>query len=160
MLTRAQKRLVRYSFTFIGLYLYTNLLGWLRDLKSVEANLSQMIKNNKNLKVDSKKTESQYHTTKKAVNILKGCVDALSNYILVERSKDTKEIVRHSVYEFLAKLDSIDLVDTFNKRNPKIFDTVFEGLRDSEVSIRRTCLSIIHSLLENVKSKEVVAILG
>lgn len=58
-LSSSSQRLVRYSFTYVGLYLYKCLLGQTKDLSSLRHQLDTKRKNELKLKQDDSQTSDQ-----------------------------------------------------------------------------------------------------
>ena len=54
--TTSSQRLVRYGFTFVGLYLYKCLLAQIKDLTSLKSQLDTKRKNELKLKQDDTQT--------------------------------------------------------------------------------------------------------
>ena len=58
-LSSSSQRLVRYAFTYVGLYLYKCLLGQTKDLSSLKHQLDMKRKNELKLKQDDSQTSGQ-----------------------------------------------------------------------------------------------------
>jgi hypothetical protein len=100
ILSKVSTRLIRYAFTYIGLYLYKHLLGQLKELKEVMIPLQKKAKNEKDESRD--KTLSQIKILKESVNIIKACNETLFTHLVMKRSQDVQELVRKSVFEWMA----------------------------------------------------------
>lgn len=96
-------RLVRYAFTFVGLYLYKCLLSQQRDLAQLKTQLETKRKNEEKLKQDQQAaaTHIQVKAISQAYDIVKTAALVLQKRVLMKRIGDVQEIVRKSVYEFI-----------------------------------------------------------
>lgn len=136
-LTTSSQRLVRYGFTYVGLYLYKCLLGQTKDLSSLKSQLDTKRRNELKLKQDDTQTNDQIKAITQALEIVKTAQLVLQKRILLKRSLDTQDFIRKSVYEFILQLDSNEVSVAFNKDNLEVLDLVFNSLRDEDVSIAR-----------------------
>lgn len=62
ILQKNSKRLVRFAFTYIGLYLYKFILSQTHELKEVEVQLQKKAQNERKLKLESQKSAKQVET--------------------------------------------------------------------------------------------------
>ena len=125
-------RLVRYSFTFVGIYLYKCLLYHIKDLALLKQQLDTKRKNELRLKQDNSTTAEQLLAITQAYEIVKAAAHALQNRILIKRSTDSYDLIRKSVFEFLLQLDANEVSIAFSKDNVEVLDMVFNSLRDDD----------------------------
>lgn len=96
-------RLVRYAFTYVGLYLYKYLLGQLRELSGISDKLEEKAANEHRLKQKEQaaKTEKHVNAIQQAIDIMKACLVVLEKTVLFKRAKDQMALLSKSVFEFL-----------------------------------------------------------
>lgn len=104
-------RLVRYAFTYVGLYLYKFLLGQYRELFLLRSQLEEKYKNCLKLKQkeEANKANKQLSAIEDAVNIIKACIETLQKYLVLKRAEDSMLLLRKSVYEFFLQLDEKEI---------------------------------------------------
>jgi hypothetical protein len=146
-LSGSTQRLVRYSFTFVGLYLLKCLFAQTRDLTLLKQQLETKRKNELRLKQDDRGTAAEVKAISQALEIVHAASLVLQKRVLLRRSQDVQDVVRKSVYEFLLQLDSQEVSVAFTKDQPELLDLVFNSLRDHDASISRIGLQIVYHLL-------------
>ena len=143
-------RLVRYAFTYVGLYLYKYLLGQLRDLTGIRDKLEEKAANEHKLKQKEQaaKTEKHVNAIQQAIDIMMACVVVLEKTVLFKRAKDQMALLSKSVYEFLLQLDDKDLQTILSLENADAFlELVFDALADDETQVKKIGLVLIGNLL-------------
>lgn len=103
--------MVRYAFTYVGLYLYKFLLGQYRELFLLRSQLEEKYKNCLKLKQkeEANKANKQLSAIEDAVNIIKACIETLQKYLVLKRAEDSMLLLRKSVYEFFLQLDEKEI---------------------------------------------------
>lgn len=149
-------RLVRYAFTYVGLYLYKHLVGQLRDLVTIQARLEEKSRNERRLgqKEQAAKSEKHVNAIQDAVDIMLACVGVLEKSLLFKRAKDQMMLLSKSVYEFVLQLDDKELQTILGLENGAAFlELVFDALDDEEPQIKKIGLAIITNLFSLREAK-------
>ena len=76
---QSQQRLVRYAFTYVGLYIYKFLLNQYKDMSEIKKHLDAKFKNEKKLKLkdEANTTAVQIEAIEEAMAIIKGSFEII-----------------------------------------------------------------------------------
>jgi hypothetical protein len=75
--SKSHQRLVRYSFTYVGLYIYKNLLAQYKELDIIRKQLDSKLKNEKKLKVNTDETAKQLTAIENALDIIRASYETI-----------------------------------------------------------------------------------
>lgn len=86
--SKSNCRLVRYAFTYVGLYLYKFLLSQLRELTFIQNQMDDKHKNEvkQGLKEGAKKSLKQLNAISEAVDVIKACVGLIETTLIMKRA--------------------------------------------------------------------------
>ncbi|CDW82490.1 UNKNOWN [Stylonychia lemnae] len=151
--SKSQQRLVRYAFSYIGLYIYKFQLDQQSDLLKLKQGYEEKHKNELKLKQSSEanQTKKRIESIAAAMNEIQGNIDTIQQHLILKRSQDAQVIVRKSVYEFFLQLDERELQAAFAMQDQKdqslYMDAIFDGLKDEDTQIKKVSLQIIYQFL-------------
>lgn len=127
-LSGSAHRLVRYTFTVVGLQLYKCLLLQQKDLAALKKQLEAKRLNEIKLKQDDSLTSAQVKAITEAHDLVKASVLLLQTRVLLKRASDVQDILRKLVFEFFISLDASEVQVAL--ATPAVLDTAFAALRD------------------------------
>ena len=161
---QSQQRLVRYAFTYVGLYIYKFLLNQYKDMSEIKKHLDAKFKNEKKLKLkdEANTTAVQIEAIEEAMAIIKGSFEIIQTHIVLKRSKDCADIVRKSVYEFFLQMEHAELMMAFSREgcHSELYNMVFQVLREDDLNIKKIALQIIINLYNHGNDPETQKLLN
>eukprot|EP00347_Sterkiella_histriomuscorum_P011916 403370605 len=176
--SKANQRLVRYCFTYIGLYLFKYLLGQQGELLKLRKNYDDKYKNEMKLNQndEAQRTGRRIDSIASAMEIIQINLDTIQKHLILQRQSDANALVRKSVFEFLLHLDEKEMQIAFSpitqprlsahRRQSKskqsqaqklstcsdeVYNMVFGALKDDDAQIKKIALTMILSIITKVQ---------
>eukprot|EP00347_Sterkiella_histriomuscorum_P012679 403367644 len=176
--SKANQRLVRYCFTYIGLYLFKYLLGQQGELLKLRKNYDDKYKNEMKLKQndEAQRTGRRIDSIASAMEIIQINLDTIQKHLILQRQSDANALVRKSVFEFLLHLDEKEMQIAFSpvtqprlsahQRQSKskqsqaqkqstcsddLYNMVFGALKDDDSQIKKIALTMVLSIITKVQ---------